>query len=1185
MLREIVAFEWRYQTRQPAFIASALFFLIIGFTLAATGFGPANVAVNSPYLVMESLAFTSLFGIFAIAIFASTAVVRDAEHRTEQIVYSLPITKLQYLGGRFGGTLLAAISSVSFAAVGMIVATFTTVVPPDHAGAFRPAAYLAALAFVVVPNIIFAAALLFAIAIWTRNTLATSVGAVFLYILYFISAALTDSPLMAGARPGGGGGSLAALLDPFAMSSFFAETRHWTIAQKNAAYVPLAGSLLLNRLLWLAVAALLCFVVYQRFAFRVMRRTKLPKKRKIAAPTNAPVSVYRRIAPESRAARVWWNAFRSTAWFEVRTLLQSAPFIALLIGWFVMAISTIHGDIGPGEYGASSWAATSVVVDSLRQPLSILAFIILVYYAADVFWREHRYNVSPVLNATPVQSSVFALGKMAAMVAAIVSLTLVAIAAGLTMQIAGGTAIEWLPYASLFYFVGLPLVLFAAAATLVQAASPGRYAGMIIFLAFVLFANRAPLLGLEHPLWRYATAADVEFSEMNGFAQSGAFHWLMLHWTIAAVILLALATALWRSVGMPLRERRRALALRWPKQRVAFSAGALCMLLSGSWIFYNTDIVNTRLTRAGLAEWKADYEKRFAADEVLPQPIIDSVTSNVDLYPRERRLHVRGRYELVNATQKPISTIVAVVPRDARITTLAVPQSRVSKDDRRFNVRYFALTQPLAAGARTELTFDLTFDHHGFAAEGDDALVDNGSFVFSQTHLPALGYRRSNELADPRERAKYGLRAHDVDEQQSSLESAEPTHISQRVRLDLTIGTDGDQLAVAPGTLRRDWTTNGRRYFRFTTDAPVVNQFVIASARYARKVRRVGATSIEIYYTPRTPKNVDAMLDAAAAALTVFQKTYGPYPHPQLRLAEVPSYWKFGGLAMPGTIFFSENRSFLIDARDDAGRDLIIRRVAHEVAHQWWGYQVVPDAAPGASFLTESLTKDAELVLVKSLRGNERMARQLEYELDRYLSGRSHETSGEEPLVRVRADQPYLYYAKGAIVLRAIRDQLGDDKFNAFLRTFEARQAGRSTTTRDFVEQLRAITTPAQFAVIEPWLSRIVLYDLALQKAVMTNIGHDRSRVAVIVTARRFEADGSGDEREQPLNEVVSVGVFDMHSRPGERVALKVAPLRMHAGRNEVTLTVDGAPDLVVVDPYLTRTDRNRADNEARLHE
>src|SRR6185503_18296611 len=115
------------------------------------------------------------------------------------------------------------------------------------------------------------------------------------------------------------------------------------------------------------------------------------------------------------------------------------------------------------------------------------------------------------------------------------------------------------------------------------------------------------------------------------------------------------------------------------------------------------------------------------------------------------------------------------------------------------------------------------------------------------------------------------------------------------------------------------------------------------------------------------------------------------YPYAQLRMAEVPSYWQMGGYATPTAIFFAENRTLLVDQRDPNRPDLVGRRVAHEVAHQWWGCRLIPASVEGAPLLVESLTKYSELMVMEKMHGRRHVRRLLDYEVDQYLTGRARE--------------------------------------------------------------------------------------------------------------------------------------------------------------------------------------------------
>ena len=101
---------------------------------------------------------------------------------------------------------------------------------------------------------LFAAVTLFALSTVTRSVLASYAGSVLIYVLYFVASALTNSPLMASSVPGADESAwLAALLDPFALSAFFEQTRNWTPALRNTKLISLTGNFLLNRLLWIGV--------------------------------------------------------------------------------------------------------------------------------------------------------------------------------------------------------------------------------------------------------------------------------------------------------------------------------------------------------------------------------------------------------------------------------------------------------------------------------------------------------------------------------------------------------------------------------------------------------------------------------------------------------------------------------------------------------------------------------------------------------------------------------------------------------------------------------------------------------------------------------------------------------------------------------------------------------------------
>src|SRR5687767_6132601 len=178
MLPGILRFEWRYHTRRVTFAAMAVALALASAMLVGTGYGPAAVDINAPYVVTQSLGLLSLLAVFVLTIFCANAALRDAEHGMTEIVFATPVGKPRYLLGRFAGALLAATTVMAVAALALMLAPLALPVDPARLGPVRPGAYVWALLVLVLPNLALVGALLYAVATVARSTLATYVAGV-----------------------------------------------------------------------------------------------------------------------------------------------------------------------------------------------------------------------------------------------------------------------------------------------------------------------------------------------------------------------------------------------------------------------------------------------------------------------------------------------------------------------------------------------------------------------------------------------------------------------------------------------------------------------------------------------------------------------------------------------------------------------------------------------------------------------------------------------------------------------------------------------------------------------------------------------------------------------------------------------------------------------------------------------
>ncbi|MBI2214180.1 MAG: hypothetical protein HYU52_11085 [Acidobacteria bacterium] len=1182
MLIEIIRFEWRYHTRQATFIVAAALFFAAGFITTATGFGPANVHVNSPYSITQSVGLLSLLSVFVLAVFCGNAVVRDRELRTEELVFTTPVTKLEFLLGRFAGSLLAAFTTFILCAPGMLLALALPVHEASAIGPIDLVSYLWALAIVGAPNFVVAAVILFVVATLTRSMLASYAAAVAVYVLYFVASALAGSPLMAASVPGAAGDmQFASLVDPFALSAFFEQTRFWTPAERNVRQLALSGNVLLNRLAWVGVAAASWAALFRLFAFRVIAKRK---GRAIGAepPSHATGSVSERVVVEpGKGARATWSAFVSSTWIEVRTIVGSVPFLALNLLWGALSATEIWSDVTQGEYGSGMIATTGIVLAPMMQPLSLIATVVLIYYGAEVIWRERSTSLSPLLDATPAPGVVFVASKWIALCMLAGTLLVTGIATGVAVQFARGGA-SFDPGVALgFAWVAfVPLALFAAASVAVHTVSPGRFVGIFALVLLAFYSRRGDLVGLEHNLWRYGAMPPVVHTEMNGFGDYlTPFNAYAAMWGTAAAILLLVAALVWRRE--PGGRRRTPLGLlRAASQtsRLAIVSLAGVAIAIGGWIFWNTNVLGRYESSQALLDWKGDYEKTWKRIEGVAQPSVTHVEARLDIRPEDRSYRVRGRYEVVNDGSSAIPELFVTIRREGRVDAIAASGASLTTRDERFGLYRLGFDAPLQPGAKAALTFDVTFENRGFA-DGAPAtsIVENGNWIPGWVCLPSLGYRPGFELPDARDRKKRGLAPRVAKPAVHGDLADEAQLADDRVTFDLTLSTAPDQIAITSGRLVREWNEDGRRVFRYISEAPIANRVNFMSARYEVAREQHGDVAVEVYYQRGHDRHVARMLRATSDTLDYMQGNVAPYPHRQLRIVEIPSYFFFGGFAQPDTVVLVDKRAFLKDVRDDSPVDIVYRRVAHEVAHQWWGIGLTPVTAPGASAIVESLTKYSELMVMRRELGPAMVRNLLVLELDRYLAGRADAVPPEPALDRVE-DEAHIYYGKGVLVMNAIADLIGEEATNRALRAFyEAEHgAGRAATSADLVASVRSETPEPLRPLVSQWMSEVVLYDVGIESAMATERADGRWELAVRVRAGKTKVAIDGSEAPVAMDEPVTIAVY---ADDDEANSLGSTKELLRDGVHEVRRVVDREPRVVVIDPMMCLIDRDRFDN------
>jgi hypothetical protein len=705
---------------------------------------------------------------------------------------------------------------------------------------------------------------------------------------------------------------------------------------------------------------------------------------------------------------------------------------------------------------------------------------------------------------------------------------------------------------------------------------------MVAYYVAVAFL---PRFGFEHHLYQYATAPRIIYSDMNGY---GHFVeptvWFDVYWAAAAVLLALASHLAWvRGLDTAPAVRLRVARARLTRPVVLAGAAAAAVFAgTGAFIYHNTNVLNHYRTDFENEEISAEAERAYKAQEAAPSPRIVGVTVACDIFPEERRIAFTGTYRLVNRTSSPITRVLVGLPSEATITRLAVGGAeKAARPDAKHGYHGFDLPAPLAPGAETTLQFAVGYQARGFANEAGptNRLAANGTFVDSGL-LPHLGYDKNDELSDDDVRKKHGLgprpRMRDRDDP-AGLADNYVSSDADWTDFDATVSTVPDQIAVAPGTLEREWQEGGRRYFHYRSPSKILGFYAFLSARWVKRTDAWKDVAIEIDYHPGHDYDVESMVAAVKASLDYYTANFGPYQHKLVRILEFPRYQSFAQ-SFPNTIPFSERIGFIakVDPNDEDDTDYPYYVTAHEVGHQWWAHQVIGADVQGSTLLSETLAQYSALMVMQKRYGKDHMRRFLRYELDQYLVGRSFEKKKELPLDRVE-NQPYIHCQKGSLAMYALQDAIGEEAVNRALARmirehgFQGPPYPRST---DLVALFREAAGPEHASVVEDLFETITLYDNHALSATYTEGPDHTFRVKLRVAAKKLRADELGAEHEVPLDETIDVGALD-----GEGKAILLEKRRIHTGEQDVELVVPTKPAKAGIDPLNMLVDRDSDDN------
>ncbi|EZH75616.1 hypothetical protein ATO12_02175 [Aquimarina atlantica] len=1173
-----------------------IFFFI--FTIIATigvindniVFGGAigNVLKNAPHVITMYVANMSIFGLLIATAYFNNAALRDYQNHFDEILFSTPIDKASYFFGRFFGALFLSTIPLLGVFLGFLIGSDigpeSGMINADRVGDLQLSFFINNYFLYVLPNMFVSGAIIYAVALKWKSTIISFIATIIIIIGYLVAGTfLTDISTE----------YLAALTDILGIRAYQIDSKYFTSIEKNTNVISASGWLFINRILWVIIGLVITISSYVSFSF--VQKNKKTKKEKKVSKKDTATKIYS--LPKVQSSFNFTTSKKQfISFFKINfyTILKSNTFKIMLIAGALLLVNKLLN--GFDFYGVKSYPVTYKTLDFSRPVSTVFGMIMLVFFSGELVWRERSSNISGVIDGSPHSSIVLLLAKITSLIVINVVFDVFLILISIGYQLLSGyTSPDIDIYLLDFIYSGLSMyMIWSCILVFIQIIINNKYIGYFfsVILLFLFEFVIVDTLEIESYMLNLGFTPDYQYSDMNGFSAALlSKNWFSLYWILFGLLLVTIGSLLWiRGSIKGIKDRIKSAKKHFTKKHALTLITIFHLFLFTScFVYYNTQVVNSYKSANEIEFMQVSYEKMYKKFENIPQPQFGDVTYEVDIYPEERNLLAKTHIALLNKTNEAIDVLHYSISRyyatEKWDITLKIPDSKLVFEDKELGYLIYKLDTPLQPGSKMNIVIDAVYKSKGFENKVSNLRVaKNGTFIECAYILPTIGYDENNELMDQNDRKKYNL---PIRKKMARLDANDDNNIKQNyftegesdwVNVETIISTSNDQIAIAPGTLIKEWKANGRSYFKYKNDHSSLNFVNFMSAEYEVSRKKWNGIDIEVYYHKDHDYNIDMMLDAIEESLKYYTKNFGPYVHNQARIIEIPRYYNFAQ-AFPGTMPYTEGGGFTTDLSNQNDNNVIEAIIAHEMAHQYWAHQVVGANMQGATMLSESFSEYAALMVMKNrIKDDSKMKQYLNYDFEKYLKGRSAEAEKELPLYKVE-NQGYIHYGKGSVILYALQDYIGEQKINTALKNFLDEYKYKEPpypTTHDFLRHLKPQVPDSLNYLITDWIKEITLYDYRLNSADYKRKDNGKYEVSMGIEAYKIKVDSLGIENKVKQRDWVDIGVYrdieEKHLMYSKRVLITDEKMNF-------SFEVDTIPAKAVIDPKRLLIERVIDDN------
>ena len=510
--------------------------------------GPAvklGWAMNSDWNIARGLlAFSFLLGLPIFnAIIMGDPVIRDFRTEVDPLIFSKPVTRAQYLLGKFFGNFFVLVCcQAAFPVTYLVLHPFSTsqmIVLP-----FQVFPYFKHFFFFLVITHLVLAAIYFTVGTLTRKSNIVYGLAACFYPLMITYGLVVLRPLPFRWQ---------LMLDPFLLNASLKGNGFLHTAEfLNQYVVRYTADMIANRLVMILIAAICLTILYLRFSiverpgkaeklsvlslstaaqgvyydFESLQQTRdnqfeLPVSRTNEALSATPIP---EVARANEGLRPYFEKLLAALRLEFRLLRAERSLVVIMpIAIFLSVLEVAFFEV-PTEV---SYAAAYAVNTAKLSLLFLLG--ITVFYSGEAMHRDREIRTEPVLWSLPVPNSVLILSKFLTTTSLAVGLLVMVGLTSLAIQIARGHwPLEISPYLVTYAVILFPtIILTTASAIALNVILRDKY--LVYAISIATGAGLIYLYNLGYNHWLYNPALYQLWTYPNLTGVAGGQGRILIH--------------------------------------------------------------------------------------------------------------------------------------------------------------------------------------------------------------------------------------------------------------------------------------------------------------------------------------------------------------------------------------------------------------------------------------------------------------------------------------------------------------------------------------------------------------------------------------------------------------------------------------------------------------------------------